>query len=103
MRDGAYSSSRLAPAPAFFGFTALLFGAIAHIRMGTGAGSVCGCESGSVMAKEEDEMVKWRRWERGGRRRRYKVFPHPFAFEGFWETVPMIRASPDSPTRLNGP
>ena len=88
MRDGAYSSSRLAPAPAFFGlaffgFTALLFGAITQIWMEAGTDSVCGCESGSVMAEEEDEMAKWQRWERGGRQRRYKALSPPFRIQGF--------------------
>ena len=32
-----------------------------------------------------------------------KHFPHPLAFEGFWETVPMICAPLNSPTRINGP
>ena len=32
-----------------------------------------------------------------------KHFPHPFAFEGFWETIPVICAPPNSLTRLNGP
>ena len=62
--DGTHSLSQLTPAPtffglAFFGFTALLFGAISQIWMGTGVESVCGCESGNVVAEEEDEMAKW--------------------------------------------
>ena len=32
-----------------------------------------------------------------------KHFPHPFAFEGFWETVPVIYASPNSPQQQGGP
>ena len=49
------------------------------------------------MAEEEDEMAKWQMWERGVRRRSYKALPHLFAFEGFWETVPAICVSPNSP------
>jgi len=49
------------------------------------------------MDEEEDEMAKGRRYERGVRRRSYKALPHLFAFEGFWETVPVICASPNSP------
>ena len=32
-----------------------------------------------------------------------KHFPHPLAFEGFWEIVPTICAPLNSPTRINGP
>ena len=71
--------------------------------MGTAVNSVCGCESGSVMAKEEDEMAKWQRWEHGGGGAVIKYFPHPFAFEGFWETIPAICVALNSPTWLNGP
>ena len=42
-------------------------------------------------------MAKWQRWERGMRRRSYKALPHLFAFEGFWETVPTIYVSLNSP------
>ena len=103
MHDGTHSSSRLAPAPAFFGFTAPLFSAISQIWMGTGGGSTRGCESGNARAKEEDEMAKWQRWERGVRRHSYKALPHLFAFEGFWETAPMICAPPNSPQQRGGP
>ena len=41
-------------------------------------------------------MAKGQRYERGVRRRSYKALPHLFAFEGFWETVPAICASPNS-------
>ena len=33
------------------------------------------CEFRSARAKEEDEMAKWQRWERGVRRRSYKALP----------------------------
>ena len=63
VRDGVHSLSRLASVPALFGlvlfeFVALLFGAIFRIWLGAGVGSVRGCESRSVMAKDEDEMAK---------------------------------------------
>ena len=58
--------------------------------MGTGGGSTCGCESRNARAKEEDENGKC-----GGAV--IKHFPHLFAFEGFWETVTAIHASPNSP------
>ena len=32
-----------------------------------------------------------------------KHSPQPFAFEGFWETVPMICVSPKSPQQQGGP
>ena len=32
-----------------------------------------------------------------------KHFPHPFAFEGFWETVPVIYASLNSLQQQGGP
>ena len=51
--------------------------------MEAGAGSVRRWESGRVMAKDEDEMVKWQRWERGGQRRRYKASFSPFWIRGF--------------------
>ena len=78
MRDGVHSSSWLAPLPAFFGlvffgFAALLFGAIAQIWIWSGVGSVCGYEFGGVVAEMEDEMVKWQRWENGGRWYYYKA------------------------------
>ena len=31
-----------------------------------------------------------------------KHIPHPFVFEGFWETIPAICAPPNSPMRLLG-
>ena len=49
------------------------------------------------MAEEEDEMVKGRRYECRVRRRSYKALRLLFAFEGFWETVPAICASLNSP------
>ena len=61
----------------------LLFGAISQIWMGTGVGSVRGCESGNVRAKDEDRMAKWRRYERGKRRRSYKALSPPFRIRGF--------------------
>ena len=81
-------SSRLAPAPAFFGlaffgFTALLFSAISQIWMGTGIGSMRGCESENVRAEDEDGMAKWRRYERGMRRHNYKALSPPFRIRGF--------------------
>ena len=42
-------------------------------------------------------MAKWQRWERGVWQHSFKALPHLFAFEGFWETVPAICASPNSP------
>ena len=88
---------------AFFGFTALLFDAITQIWMRSSTGNVCGCESRGVVAEEEDEMVKWQRWESGGRWCCYKALSPPFRPKGFWETVPAICAAPNSLTRLNGP
>ena len=41
-------------------------------------------------------MAKWQRWGRGVWRRSYKALPHPFAFEGFWGTIPVIYATPNS-------
>ena len=32
-----------------------------------------------------------------------KHSPHLFAFEGFWETIPTIGASPNSPQQQKGP
>ena len=61
------------------------------------------CESRNARAKEEDEMAKWQRWEHGVRRHSYKALPHPFAFEGFWETAPTIGASLNSPQQQGGP
>ena len=49
------------------------------------------------MAEEEDEMAKGQRYERRVRWRSYKALPHLFAFEAFWETVPAICVSPNSP------
>jgi len=49
------------------------------------------------MAEEEDEMAKGQRYERGVRWCSYKALPHLFAFKGFWEIVPAICVSPNSP------
>jgi len=87
MSDGTHSLSQLAPAVTFFELPAPFFDAISHIWIGTGGGSACGCELGSARAKEEDEVVKWQRWERGVQRRSYKALPPLFAFKGFWETA----------------
>ena len=65
--------------------------------METGGRGARGCGSGNARAEEEDEMAKWQRWERGLWWRSYKALPHLFAFEGFWETVPAICASLNSP------
>ena len=63
MTDGTHSLLRLALAATFFGFLAPFFGAISQIWFGIGGGSAC--ESRSARVEEEDEMVKWQRWERG--------------------------------------
>jgi len=82
VRDGVHSSSWLAPLPAFFGlvffgFAALLFGAIAQISILSSVDSVCGCESRGVVAEMEDEMAKWQRWENGRWRYYYKALSPP--------------------------
>ena len=48
--------------------------------------------------------MKWRSGKggsMGGGGAVIKYFPHPFAFEDFWEIVPAICAAPNSPTWLN--
>ena len=37
---------------------------------------MCEYESRNVRAKDEDEVVKWQRWERGVRQHSYKALPH---------------------------
>ena len=90
VRDGTHSLSRRATAPAFLGlvsfdFVAPFFGAISQIWMGTGVGSMRGCESGNVRAEDEDGMAEWQRWERGMQRRSYKELSPPFCILGFLE------------------
>ena len=67
----------------FFGFAAPFFGAISQIWLGFGGESRCRCESGNAMAKEEEEMTKGQRYERGVRQRGYIALPLPFRILGF--------------------
>ena len=88
VHDGTHSSSQLALmlaffGLAFFGFAAPLLGAISQIRMETSGGSARGCGSRNVRAEEEDEMAKWKRWERGVRLHSYKALSPPFRIRGF--------------------
>jgi len=53
--------------------------------------------------EEEDEAVKWQRWERGVRRCSYKDTLSTFCNQGFLENRSMICAPPDSPKWFTGP
>ena len=107
-RDATHSSSCWISVVAFwglvfFGFAPPFLGAISQIWLGFGGGSRSRCESRNATVEEEDEMAKGQRYERGVRRRSYKALPHLFAFEGFWETIPMICASLNSLQQQGGP
>ena len=107
VRDGTHSSSRWISVLAFWGlvffsFVDPFFDAISQNWLGFGRRSKCRYESGNARAEEEDEMAKWQRWERGLWWRSYKALPHLFTFEGFWETVPTICASLNSPQQHGG-
>ena len=54
-------------------------------------------------AEEEDEVAKWKRWERGVRRRSYKETIPTFRIQGFLgnRTI-LICALPNSPKRRGG-